>query len=270
VAKTQTERNRFISIHGQILQCAMTAFRGENPDKDRYWGPYEDEKVLIKTLVLLLLQLEDNQDARQLWQPIMELAPRSHLWGSWFFTQLFTETIDRPERHSRLKRIWGELLDFAFTSPAWAPKGSWEWRDSPELWRSLLRIESNFWSVNDEPTVELLKFVRPYLERWAEHSLKNRNDAVAFMGMLKSEAAGFLRCEGLIWLSRAMPVDEEWEWEDEGIQNTLAGLLVVLADKHSVEMSSREDVRNAFLAFATRLAAQQHGVAVELLQRISY
>jgi hypothetical protein len=269
-ARTAAERKRFIEIHSQILDCSMAAFRVDIPDDQAdFYGPYEDEKMLIKTVASILLQLHDDEDASQLWRPIMELAPKSRFWGSWFLTDLFTESIEKPDLCPRLKRVWREMLDFAFQSPAWIAKPTWERRDLPELWRDLLKVESNFWSADDAETVGLLRFVSPFLERWAAYSLTNRENAVAVMSLLRSKAAGFLRCQGLLWLSKGLPVDETWEWKDETVQNSLAGLLVMLAENHGPELKNREDVRAAFLAFATRLAAQQHGVAVELLQRIS-
>jgi hypothetical protein len=241
-ARSAEERKRFITIHRQILDCAMTAFRADVPDDQAdFYGPYEDEKVLVRTIASILLQLADAEDALQFWHPIMELAPKSRFWGMSFVSALSLPCLEHPDRVPKLKRVWRELL----------------------------RVESNFWSEDDPPTVDLLHFLSPYLERWANISLRDGDNSLALIHLLRSKAAPFLRCDGLLWLGKGIPVDQEWEWENREIQDAFAGLLVLLAEKHGPELKSRTDVHATFLAFATRLAALQNSVAVELLVRMN-
>jgi hypothetical protein len=248
----------------------MAAFHVDPPDDQAdFYGPYEDEKVLINTIASILLQLHDDEDASQLWRPIMELAPKSRFWGMTFISDLSLPCLERPDRVPQLKRVWREMLDFAFQSPAWLAQPTWDHRELRELWCDLLRVESNYWSEDDPPTVNLLRFLSPYLERWARVSLQDGSNSIALIQLLLSKAAAFLRCDGLLWLSRGVPVNEAWEWEDKGIQDGLVSLLVLIAEKHGSELRSRADVYAAFLAFATRLAALQNGVAVELFHRIN-
>jgi hypothetical protein len=269
-ARSPADRRHFIDIHRQILDCAMAAFRVNVPDDQAdFYGPYKPEKELIKTIASLLLQLGDDEDARQFWQPIIDLAPKSRLWGMSFISDLTLPCFENPALVPKLRRVWGEMLDFAFQSPAWLVKQTWGNRGLSELWRDLLRVEFTFWSGDDAPTVILLRFLAPYLERWALLSLHDSRNAVALIELLRVNAATFLRCDALLWLGKTIPVNEEWEWDDKEFQDDLGGFLALLADRHGTELRSRPEAYATFLAFATRLAAMQHGLAVELLQRMN-
>ncbi len=270
------EREKWLDHHRQSFLCALTRIRQmaaspEPPepwyDHQQHW-PYEDERRLIERIGRIVARLRPGEDHRRFWEPLFAVGLTAVRWIDAFFGRWMIEAAGHEEVAPAFIEQWLAILEYAEQAkgtPAWKAGPGFDRGDSRDLWKNLLgfsRFTSEFWDERLAPAVET---VRAFQERWAERNIGNCYDARSYIHFLKTRAARDLRMDGLLRLHGKVPIGDQYFWRESDIRDSLAGFLRLLLDEHWQELNGSVEARDAFMAFALKLAALQHPLGSEVL-----
>ena len=275
-ARDAEEQETWLHYHRQGFLCALTRIRhlAASPvpsepwdDHQQHW-PYGDERRLIERVGRIVARLRPGENHRSLWQPLFAVGLVAARWMGSFLGRWMIEAAGHEEVAPAFIEQWRAILTYAEQSrgtSAWESKSGFLPGGSRDVWEDLLgfsRTSPDFWDERLAPAVEA---VREFHERWAERSVTHWHDARTYIYFLEARAARKLCLDGLLRLRRRVPIDDPYFWSEPEIRNAFAGFLRRLLDGHWEELRESPAGRDAFMAFALKLAALQHPLGCEVL-----
>lgn len=270
-ANDDEERQQWLHFHLESLHCAITriASLGDDDDIDDYGSmqdrwPYKDEERLLERAAKIVAALPADSSHRKLWEPIYSLGARAEHWIDRFNSAWFIASAGGDNIQEAFADQWAELLEFATTSSTWNPDTGRQ-RAHGEMIKELLGMRglgASFWRAELQGAVE---HVRKHHETWARKRITNPWNAKEYLYFLSYPAATGLRISGLMMLNELVPMDNQYFWRDDKITRAISHFLQTLLSSNFTELAADSKSRRAFLAFATKLAALQDPLGIELL-----
>jgi hypothetical protein len=272
-ARDAAERKAWIGMHLQALACGLArlerlagllAEKGEDYQLVEERAAYRGEKDLLKRLGEMVARMSPGEDHAPLWEPILALGAHGNEWISAFLSAWFMDAGAHEEVKPAMAEQWTAMLKFASTSPAWTADER-HWRPVRDLWEELLGIRSFGWNYWDERMIGVVQAVRQYHEAWARKHATSVYDTEHYLIFLGHKGARGTRVSGLLLYHQATLTADARYWAEEEIQNGFARVLQLALDENGGELAAKPAAREAFLAIALKLAAQQHPLGSELL-----
>jgi len=272
-ARDAAERTVWIGMHLQALACGLArlerlagllAEKGEDDQLVQERAAYRGEEDLLKRLGEMVARMTSGEAHRPLWEPILALGAHGNQWINAFISAWFLDAGAHEAVKPAMAEQWNEMLKFASASPAWV-SGDRHWRAGRDLWEELLGIRSFGWSYWDERMIGVVQAVREFHEAWAQKHATSPYDTEHYLIFLGHKGARGTRVGGLLLYHQPAIMADAHYWAEEDIQNGFARVLKLALDENWDELAANRDARDAFLAIALKLAAQQHTLGSELL-----
>lgn len=273
-AKDSSERTAWLHLHRQSLLVCLCRIQRlaelpANSDDERYdelqerW-PYDDESKLLHRIARIVARLAPGEQHRPFWEPIFALGAAGCHWIDAFVGRWLIEAAGHETIAPAFVEQWLTMLAYAETSPAWQAAGRrpWDLNDARKRLLGLSPFGADFWHAGLSPAVEA---ARSHLERWARRNIRSDHEARVFVYFLKTDAAKNLRLDGLGWLHEHVGINDNRFWDDNSTRDAIAGFLRLLLDQHWTALAPSTKFREAFMAFALKLAALQHPLGSEVL-----
>lgn len=272
-ARDAAERKAWMGMHLQALACGLArlerlagllAEKGEDYQLVEERTAYRGEKDLLKRLGEMVARMAPGEDHPPLWEPILALGPHGNQWISAFLSAWFLDAGAHEAVKPAMAEQWTAMLKFASASPAWTAEER-HWRAGRDLWEELLGIRSFGWSYWDERMIGVVQAVREFHEAWAKKHATSPYDTQHYLVFLGHKGARGTRVSGLLLYHQPAVMADAHFWAEEEIQNGFARVLKLALDENWTELASNRAAREAFLAIALKLTAQQHALGSELL-----
>jgi hypothetical protein len=273
-ARDEPERRAWIHLHRQALLCGINRMEqwarlveetgGEEFGDSQWKWPDRGEEVLLQRIAGIVARLRPGEPHALLWQPVLALGADASHWVQRFVSHWLLEAAGHDHPAPALIEQWVAMLDFAENCEAWKKETS-RLSEMDDTWDDLLGLSpfsSEFWHSELAPAVNA---IRPYFQRWALPHMRSDHTVCTIIYFLKTKAAVALRMEGLSWLREGVPLDNQYFWKEESIQNAFAGFLRLLYDEHWSSVAALPSAREAFMTFALKLSALQHPLGSEML-----
>ncbi|PAP74176.1 hypothetical protein [Rubrivirga marina] len=222
----------------------------------------------------LAAEADSDAEAREYWEPILNLGPSASGLVSWFLMEWWPRAVLGASQV--VLRRWQLMIEYAQGHARWALADAGVWFRRDELWRDLLglkHLSAETWTAD---RAQVVAAVEPGLRAWAETHLRRDTDVAHLAAFLVLPAADAVRFDGLIWLSDAARREGAHLWKDHTVGPRARSKSVDLTIQLLVHVwqHDREALRQreaAFAAFRHLLGAmvtQQVPVAFELAQRV--
>ncbi len=273
-ANDSSERTAWLHLHRQSLLVSLCRIQRlaelpAEPDDERYddlrehW-PYDDETKLLHRIARIVARLAPGEQHRPFWEPIFALGAAGCHWIDAFVGHWLIEAAGHETIAPVFIEQWLTMLAYAETSPAWQAAGRrpWDLNDTRKRLLGLSPFGADFWHAGLSPAVEA---ARSHLERWARRNIRSDHEARVFVYFLRTDSAKNLRLDGLGWLHEHVGINDNRFWDDDSTRDAIAGFLRLLLDQHWTALAPSTKFREAFMAFALKLAALQHPLGSEVL-----
>jgi hypothetical protein len=273
-ARDANERTEWLHLYREALLRAIRRMEQlaewpAEPEDARYddvqelW-PYDDETKLLHRIANIVAHLGPGEQHRPFWEPIFALGAAGCHWIGAFVGHWLIEAAGHETPSPAFIEQWLDMLTYAETSPTWRGAGhrSLDLGDAHKRLLGFSWFGADFWHTGLAPAVEA---ARQHIEWWARRNIGNDYHARTFIHFLKTDAAKELRIDGLSWLYEHVEINEERFWNDDTTRDTIAGFLRLLLDQHWPTLAPSSKSRDAFMAFALKLAALQHLLGNEVL-----
>lgn len=272
-ARDAAERQAWIGLHLQALACGLArldrlagllAQKGEDDQLMDERDAFRGEKDLLQRLGEMVARMAPGENHRPLWEPILAMGAHGARWISAFLSAWFLDARAHDLVKPGMAEQWIAMLKYASASPAWVPEKR-HWRSGRDLWEQLLGIDSLGWNYWDERMIDVVHAVREFHEAWARQHAMSVYDTEHYLIFLGHKGARRTRVSGLILYHEATGTADAHYWAEEEIQNGFARVLQLALDETGAELAADRTAREAFLAIALKLTAQQHALGSELL-----
>jgi hypothetical protein len=117
-------------------------------------------------------------EARELWQPILELPVAAHDWVRAFFEAWFRVGLAGDTKN--FEAIWSGMVEHMLDSQTWSPEWKYGWYHVHDVVAELMGIRSARTSLGQAKYVPLVAAAAPFYERWAERWIKEGDLATSF------------------------------------------------------------------------------------------
>src|SRR5262249_43926632 len=117
------ERPQWLEHIRNFLALVLDAIpRVNDPQQQKIDGLPDHFHTWVFGLVVRAIPcLTSAEDARSLWQPILDLGCPAHEWVERFFWDWFTDGLRAAHSPEHFIRLWSDMLEHALASPAWDP-----------------------------------------------------------------------------------------------------------------------------------------------------
>jgi len=272
LAEDQQERAEWIALWKEILECLLQTLRPaseEDRDKEVDGTPYEVDGWILRSISILVPQMDTAERPEQLWQPILDLGWQAHHWVenflSGFFTYNLRRTADATFR-SAFVQVWSSMIDYADASPGWNHlSGSPGWHIG-DNWENLMGLSWSFTYPWDYMSQPVLTEMREKFEQFCAKHLRGDRMVKKMLRLLCSSAAQQIRLPALLWIEphfRPDTPDKQAEADEQ-----LGLLLAECWQGHQEELRHLPEVFDCFMRLVKFLADRQSPLALEIQNRV--
>jgi hypothetical protein len=270
-AKSEIERQTWINFWHQALDTILIRAipqKGQYGNDDSVDFPNATELWVLKCTALLLVQLNESENPRAFWEPILSLSPGGrwfdHQWINYFLQPWHRNALQLNPVPQEYVATSVAMLEFAVEQVHM--NAAWVRYEEP--WLSLIGVDSStreYWKPRHKDTVSVLRDV---FLTWANFALVKSRCIAPFAYFLTRDAAESIRIDGLEAL-KASIVKHPGIVEDVENQNALATLLNVVWKEHESFLRGQNSQLEMFQEILRTLINRNHPLALELLSRMA-
>ncbi|WP_232798387.1 ATP-binding protein [Salinibacter altiplanensis] len=224
------------------------------------------DRLVMESAALLVLKADSSSQAKEFWEPILNLGPTASNRVSWFLRDWTNYGLAQTDQ-TDVVETWRDMILYALDHPRWSFKMDRVRFSRGEVWRALFgfqHLSADVWSSDLRSFVRTLK---PFLQSWSESHLRLPRNARKLAAFLKMPAAKPIILNGIIWIADVDESEDEWFWEDD-TDDRIASLLVHAWQEAEDRLRSQEEAFSAFNDLLGKLTARQLPVALELAERV--
>ncbi len=262
-ALDERERGDIIQFWRSALSFVIQRHRENNSGRQSHY-PHEDEFWVLRCVAGVALELRENEPV-ELWQPIIDLLGRSHLWPSLFGRELHCHALSAariPASYTRLVRM---IIQRALTDV----DGTRRWPSFEDVWDALLGVgpyACDLWELRHVTVVNELADV---FELWMARVPQNHRRLAGFARWLKRPPAGSLRLRSLPWFLSHLRSNAQCELRDkEEAEDAVAVLMNVVWTEDQQRLRNDQQAFEAFRGLLGWLGTRQNQLVLELHGRI--
>lgn len=206
------------------------------------------------------------EDARRLWQPILDLGTPAHHWVERFFWDWFTDGYQQAPTPEAFTAIWDEMIRFAAGHTRWSVDQNRY--DLAGIVKELLGCSHGMHTVaKDQAYTEALGRLTPAFDEAGKKWFGMAQVVGGFARFAVAPAAAHLLLPAVLWLSKASETVTATKSERD-LDDALITLLHEAWERHRVELAQDGVLREAFQELLTRLAARSSHAALALRDRV--
>lgn len=233
--------------------------------KDELQYPDEDERWVIERVAAAVLQLRPNENAAQLWTPIVDLHSGAYSWPETFLNALHRCALSAEQTPATYGSLVRQIVLRACADGA----GGRRWPWNGEVWDALLGFDwlvDGLWADRHAGHVVA---IRDVIFHWMENAPQEGRRLGRFARWLSTPAAAPIRLDTLSWFRGRLQADVGHSyWRDEHTENDLAKLLNAVWDQDQHRLHSAPDAFAAFRGLLAWLVERQNARGLELQGRI--
>lgn len=271
-----TEADKFVLSYYHTLVDLITYIWGEiNDDRlplDDYPTAF-DKWVAFRFAKLLSTQISIN-DAKSIWQPLMEYGNLHHKWLEEFTFQVVYANLETSKPET-LGLHWNAMIDFAFTQKTWG--SDIRFHNDASLWESLLAISNmglEIWRLGHLP---IITTISKQLIKWFSKQVTNSNETEKLCKLLKSPSVDLFLKSGVLLVNMHLKfqislndlespkgfVRVPFKYNDE-----VASMCSHLWEHRRNELIEDKDLFETFKEIVVYLVARQNTTGLELQERL--
>jgi hypothetical protein len=201
-------------------------------------------------------------EARELWQPILELPVAAHDWVRAFLEEWFRVGLTRNTKN--FEAIWSEMIKHMLDSEAWSPESKYGWFHVHDVVAELMGIRSARTSLGQAKHAPLVKAAAPLYELWSERWITEEDLATSFAYFLSTESGSILIPRGIRRIAAVLPSFSESEWRRERLTDALSAAVRTCWRKYREQVRLDPEFWKAFLTVLNALCARQDAVALAI------
>lgn len=269
-AENPAERTEWIDLWRRILNLTLQMVRLDREEDEVDDGfPYDYDQWVFGRISRLLVDLEESENPRQFWEPLVGLGVHVPHYVEWFLVDWFHVNLSPQETPTAFLSRWREMVEFALASPMWSAGKGTTWHHVDDLWQHLLGFDYHVRGPWRPEHAKIIEGMLDLYDRWAGARLAKGYAGGQFMQFLQGPAAKSLRLRALVWIRTAFEEVGEYFWHDDGWRTEGARMLNVCWEQDRGAMRADAKAFDAFKALLKALAAKQEPLALELLDRVS-
>jgi hypothetical protein len=201
-------------------------------------------------------------EARQFWQPILELPVAAHDWVRAFLEAWFRAGL--AENTKNFEAIWFEMIKHMLDSRSWSPEWKYGWYHVHGVVAELMGIRSARTLLGQAKYVRLVEAAAPLYERWMDRWIKEGDLATSVAYFLSTESGSVLIPQGLRHIAAVLPSFSDYEWRRERLTDALSSMVRTCWKKYRGQVRSDPDFWKAFLIVLNALCALQDAMALSI------
>lgn len=274
-AKDENEQRQWIAFWREAVRCSLSLTTCydrdgrliDDPDCDAGL-PHKFDEWVLESVADIVPQIEDDEVARELWEPIITLGRFGTHWVDRFLWQWIRNVL-RCTTPGRLVDRWRSMSALARSLSAWTDHRRGWGRRSDELPSNLLGVGQLMADLWEPRHAEIAAQLRDEFRHWKDCLLADSYVAIHFVRWLARPAAEPLLLEGLPWIrDRADRAGKHW-CNNEYLPDQVANLLVHCWGSYRQELLKDPTAYVAFGELLKTLADTQHCVAMDLQDQIA-
>jgi len=218
---------------------------------------------LLLKLGELTLAAPENE-ARELWEPVLVHGPEAHYALQHFISGLFLRLSKGGDPYA-FERVWREMAEYGLAAK-WEKRRQWYYGE--RLICDLLGFGNEDALLRLSPGAALR--MRDIYERWAEFHLERDEECIKrFSYFLTTEFGASLRLDGLRWIATMLKAHNPTDyWYRNGMGDDLIELVNTSLNQNAQALVNDSQARDALVEIAAVLAARNIPAALALQERI--
>ncbi len=263
-ASSAEERADVIQFWRVALDVVASRPRADLTRRDHQY-PEEDEQWVLDHVAAVVLQLRPDENAEQLWAPIIDLHSEAHDWPEVFLNALHARGLSAEQTPATYGPLVGQMAHRAFSDV----EGAERWPRYEEVWDALLGVDSyvgTFWAERHAEHVVAIWHV---VDLWMKKAPQDGWRLQKFTRWLSNSAAAAIRLRALPWLLSLLQADEERRvHRDEEAEDDVAKLLNVVWAQDQNRLRAAPESFAAFRGLLVWLVGRQNTLGLELQGRL--
>ena len=269
-AGSKSECMEWFAFWKQAWDLTLVTLTADATNSDDIEHPqFEWDNWILSNVAACVFDVPSDEQARQLWGPLLALGAAGHGWIDRFFFHWFQMGLTPPTAPTVFVARWRQMIEYALGAPNWKlGAGSQDYR-LDEIWRLIMGLgdfQSDLWT---EEKHDLVKSMRDLYERWPQYGCYGRLSAIGLARFLRRPATQDLVADGTQWIHGIVTFRKELLPSERGVQDEIAKLLDHVWSGHSASLRQNNSFRTSFLELLSDLVELQHPIAMELHQVVS-
>lgn len=228
--------------------------------------PFKFDEWLFERIANVVLESDNLEEVRPLWQPIMALGRQFHWWVHYFLHPFFCKGLESCDL-TKFPVLWRQMAQFALQTDSWVEyEESRRMRDQ-DLWCELLGLGDYFKFIWKPEHEHFVRLAMEWYEPVARHVLTRSDTAVHLLRWLRIPAAAPLRDRSLAWIIEIVKQQPTWIDGEETLKNEIACLLDHCWRIGDIKKESGSDI--PFRELVRLLSEHQNLLAMDLEDRIA-
>ena len=234
----------------------------EDVDVDIEGTLYDFDLWVFERIAHLMLSGISPTEARQLWQPVLDLPVPAHDWVRAFLEEWFRAGL--PGTAKNFEAIWSEMIKHMLDSPVWSPEWKHGWFHVHDVVAELMGIRSARASLGQAKHTRLVEGMAPLYERWTERWIKQPDLAISFAYFLSTESGSLLLPEGIRRIAAVLSSFSDYDWRRERLTDALSAAVRTCWKKYREQLRSAPEFWRAFLTVLNALCARQDAISLAI------
>lgn len=234
----------------------------EDVDVDIEGTLFDFDLWVFERIAHVMLSGISPAEARQLWQPFLDLPVAAHDWVRAFFEEWFR--VGLPRTTTNFETIWSEMIKYMLDSSVWSPEWKHGWFHVHDVVAELMGIRSARASLGQAKHARLVEGMAPLYERWTERWLRHADLVISFAYFLSTESGSVLLPDGMRRIAVVLSSFSDYDWRRERLTDALSAAVRACWKKYREQLRSSPEFWKAFLTVLNALCARQDAVALAI------
>jgi hypothetical protein len=262
---TGREMEFWATLMGEMLTLLLGAVPRKASRRDGDSLPTDFDGWVFSQITAILPRVSP-EDARRLWQPILDLGTPAHHWVERFFWDWFTDGYQQAPTPEAFTAIWEEMIRFAAGHARWS--ADHDAYDLAGMVKELLGCSHGMQTVaKDAAYTEALGRLTLAFDEARGKWFGMARVVGGFARFAVAPAAAHLLLPAVLWLSKASETVTATKSERD-LDDAFIALLHEAWERRRVELAQDRVLMDAFQELLTRLAARSSHAALALRDRV--
>ncbi|QDT41781.1 NACHT domain protein [Gimesia alba] len=272
-ATSQEERNSWIFLWQEALH--MSTFLAQIRDIDGNilldmhldgGMPYRFDKWIFGKIAEVILESNDVNEVRPLWQPIIALGRQCSWWVREFLYPWFLGSLKSGDQETFFL-IWREMVQMALQTNTWIEYREQSRMHGNDLWCDLIGVDKSYHLYWQSEHKHVFKQLTEWYEPVAIRVLILPDTAINLIRWLTLPAAESVLIPSLNWILKVAKDHPNWLNHEEHLGNEIACLLDHCWKSKEIEFGFNSD--DSFHELVRLLSERQNPLAMDLEDRIA-
>jgi hypothetical protein len=258
---------------GELYDLEMRTLPSPEPGEGNYeieGAPYDFDVWVMERIAEFIVHANSLDVARTFYRPILELGPAASYWVADFLRSWISIGLEMSGDLATFSKIWGDMVRYAMTLPAWQPGDGNYWCRAESLVVDLMGLREAQAAILGRAKYEsVVSAMAPVFEEWARLWLKYGSVAAWFARFLPTESGRVFLAQGIKQLAGFVGSFRDRDWHQHGLGVLLTEALAACWKYLRNEVELQPDLRKAFLSILTDLCARPIPEALHLRNKVS-